>query len=55
MSTEVGGQVWARVLQKPSSNWLHFVSEGARSSSEGENGEEDISGFLPCIAVGLDA
>lgn len=44
MGMEVGRQVWACVLQKASTHWLHFVSEGARSS-ERENGEEDISGI----------
>lgn len=32
------------LAKKTSSNWLHFVSERARSSSESEGGEEDTSG-----------
>ena len=33
-------EVWICVLQKVSSNWLHFVSEGARSLSESEAGKK---------------
>lgn len=32
----VGMKVWVYALQKVSSTWLHFVSEGTRSSSESE-------------------
>ena len=38
-SRGVRTEVWICVLQKISSNWLHFVSEGARSSSESEAGK----------------